>query len=226
MEQAGVIPMVNRINQIVASTELACIFKPGERPSLLGEIDSFLNDPESLVLRISLQHLSYAFHTREIVANAVGRFLLEQARERRFASQPLIVFVDEAHHFLNEQLTENTVDYPLDAFALIAKEGRKYSLTLCLATQRPRDIPEGVLSQMGSFIVHRVINHNDRSVIERAASQADEATMSVLPMLSPGEAVMLGIEFAIPLHIKMKPPKDKPISSGPEYQQYWARGVL
>jgi hypothetical protein len=170
--------------------------------------------------------LSYAFHTREIVANAVGRFLLEQARERRFASQPLIVFVDEAHHFLNEQLTENTVDYPLDAFALIAKEGRKYSLTLCLATQRPRDIPEGVLSQMGSFIVHRVINHNDRSVIERAASQADEATMSVLPMLSPGEAVMLGIEFAIPLHIKMKPPKDKPISSGPEYQQYWARGVL
>ena len=53
----------------------------------------------------------------------------------------------------------------LDAFGLIAKEGRKYGLTCVLATQRPRDIPEDVLSQIGMFVVHRLINERDRQIV-------------------------------------------------------------
>ncbi|OPX24710.1 MAG: hypothetical protein B1H05_04720 [Candidatus Cloacimonas sp. 4484_140] len=44
---------------------------------------------------------------------------------------------------------------------MIAKEGRKYGLNVCIATQRPRDIPEDVLSQIGTLIVHRLINDKE-----------------------------------------------------------------
>jgi DNA helicase HerA-like ATPase len=58
---------------------------------------------------------------------------------------PLLVFIDEAHQFLNKRIGEETNRFELDAFGNIAKEGRKYGLNTIIATQRPRDIPEDVL---------------------------------------------------------------------------------
>lgn len=71
----------------------------------------------------------------------------------------------------------------LDAFELIAKEGRKYGLNICLSTQRPRDITEGVLSQMGTLVVHRLTNDRDREVVERACGEIDRSASSFLPNL-------------------------------------------
>lgn len=220
-EQARVIPLINRIQQIITSKELAPIFQPEDRRSLIDEIESFIQSTSDRILRISLQYLSFSFYAREIVANTVGRLLLEQARESRFMQKPLLIVVDEGHHFLNRNLVEGDLDYPLDAFAVIAKEGRKYGLTICIATQRPRDIPEGVLSQIGTFIVHRVINDFDQQVIERASSQADKTVVLMLPILGPGEAVILGVDFPVPLHVRIQPPKYKPISHGPDFQRCW-----
>jgi uncharacterized protein len=116
-------------------------------------IRNFLASDES-VLRLSLRQLSFRESIREIVANAIGRHLLELGRQGAFVERPLVILVDEAHLFLNQQIGDAHWTYELDAFELIAKEGRKYALTTGLATQRPRDIPEGVLSQIGTFIVH------------------------------------------------------------------------
>ena len=94
-----------------------------------------------------------------------------------------------------------------DAFEIIAKEGRKHGLNLCLTTQRPRDITEGVLSQMGALIVHRLTNDRDREVVERACGEIDRAASSFLPNLKQGEAVILGADFPIPLTIHINKPK-------------------
>jgi len=76
-----------------------------------------------------------------------------------FIKKPLIIFIDEAHLFLNKVIKdEYSIEVELNSFERIAKECRKYGLYLCISTQRPRDIPEGILSQMGTFIVHRLIN--------------------------------------------------------------------
>ena len=109
----------------------------------------------------------------------------------------------------------------LDAFELIAKEGRKYWLTICIATQRPRDIPDAVLSQMGTLIVHRLINEQDREVVEKAAGDIDRAAAAFLPTLAPGEAAIIGVDFPIPLTIKVEKPIHEPKSRGPNYQDSW-----
>jgi hypothetical protein len=222
-EHGGCIGLINRINDILKGTDLAPVFYPDEKPSLFDEIDDFLADPKATVLRVSLQYLSFAYGAREIVANAIGRRLLEMGRDSKFKKNPLVIFLDEAHQFLNSAIVNEENVYPLDSFALIAKEGRKYSLTICLSTQRPRDIPEGVLSQIGTLFVHRLVNDADRSVVERASGDIQASSLSLLPSLAPGEAVVFGVDYPVPLSIQMIPPDDKPDSRGPDFQTYWSR---
>lgn len=220
-EVSRCIPLISRIQDIIQSVELAPLFNAHNKPSLFREIDSFLTDKSSRILRISLQFLSFAHNTREIVANAVGRYLLHLARKNRFMNAPLLVVIDEAHQFLNQTFSGETDSFPLDSFALIAKEGRKYALSICLATQRPRDVPESVLSQLNTMIVHRVINDQDRQMIERASSEIDTSSVSVIPSLAPGEAVIVGANFSIPLVVRVAAPSSPPRSKGPDYQKYW-----
>lgn len=215
------VPLINRIQDIIGSKNLAAIFNPEERPSLFREINTFLSDDDASVLRISLKYLSFEHNTREIVANAVARYLLALGRKSAFRERPVVVFIDEAHQFLDASIKDGDVSYKLDAFSFIAKEGRKYALTLCIATQRPRDIPEGVLSQMGTMVVHRLINHHDREVVEKASAGFDAYSSAAIPTLASGEAVLIGVDFPLPLFIRVKPPTNKPDSRGPNYQKYW-----
>lgn len=173
------------------------------------------------MLRISLRYLPSSLNAPELVANAIGRFLLATAKTGKFLKQPVILFVDEAHQFLNKVLGDENQPYPLDSFELMAKEGRKHSLNPCLSTQRPRDIPEGILSQMGTLIVHRLINDRDREVVERASGDIDRSAAAFLPTLVPGEAVVIGSDFAIPLVISVSQPLAKPVSKGPDFQGSW-----
>ena len=143
------------------------------------------------------------------------------ARGGSFQTSPLVVVVDEAHNFLGRQIGGEDAVARLDAFELIAKEGRKFGLNICLTTQRPRDITEGVLSQMGTLVVHRLTNDRDREVVERACGEIDRSASSFLPNLKPGEAAIIGADFPIPLTIQIYPPEAKPKSDGPDYQKYW-----
>lgn len=215
-------PLITRIQDILRSPELSTIFNFHDKPSLIDEVDSFLADDTVRILRVSLKYLSFAHNAREIVANATGRHLLRLARNGRFRESPLLVVVDEAHQFLDKVTAGEDNNFPLDAFAVIAKEGRKYALNICLSTQRPRDIPASVLSQMGTLVVHRLINDQDRAVVERASTEIDRSSMASLPTLAPGEAVIIGIDFPVPLSVRMEVPTCEPDSKGPDYQQHWS----
>lgn len=220
-DQSACVPLINRITDVIAMEELTCIFKPTKLPSIFDVIARFLKDPKISVLRISFEFLPTSHRVREIVANSLGRFLLQMGRGGRFKEQPMIVFLDEAHQSLNTGLSDMSQEFPLEAFNIIAKEGRKYGLTLCLATQRPRDIPDDVLSQVGTFLVHRLVNDSDRRTIERASGATSQALLEHLPTLAPGEAFLLGIDFPTPMRVRMLSPQKPPRSAGPNYQRFW-----
>lgn len=211
--------LVSRINAILTSPAFSCVFRSSEQ-SILSIIDDFLKGSERL-LRICVSGIAYEYKAREIIANAIGRELLNKARNGDFKEKPVIVIVDEAHNFLGRNIGSEDYIYRLDAFELIAKEGRKYGLNICLATQRPRDITEGVLSQMGTLIVHKLTNDRDREVVERACGEIDRAASSFLPNLKPGEAAIIGVDFPIPLTIQVLKPTITPKSDGPDFQKNW-----
>ena len=213
--------LVSRINAVLTSPAFKSVFQTGGEPSLTEKLEAFVSGTDRL-LRICMSGISYEFRAREIIANAIGRHLLNSARKGVFKRKPLVVLLDEAHNFLGHKIGEEDYIAKLDAFELIAKEGRKYGLNICLASQRPRDITEGVLSQIGTLIVHRLTNDRDREVVERACGEIDRAASAFLPNLRPGEAAVIGADFPIPLTIQVHEPGTRPTSDGPSYQEHWA----
>jgi hypothetical protein len=212
--------LVARINGVLTSPAFACVFDAGNKDAVTTSIDEFMLGSDRL-LRICMSGVAYEYRAREIIANVIGRHLLNIARGGAFQRQPTVVIVDEAHNFLGRHVGSDDFAAKLDAFELIAKEGRKYGLNICLASQRPRDITEGVLSQMGTLIVHRLTNDRDREVVERACGEIDRAASVFLPNLRPGEAAIIGTDFPIPLTIRIHEPSTKPKSDGPKYQEHW-----
>ena len=190
--------------------------KNKDQKDLKEGIQNFLQG-ENSILRLDFSKVSFDYQVREILVNAIGCYLLDEARAGVFKNSPIIVFVDEAHQFLNKSIADEYFSAkPLDAFEQISKEARKYGLFLCIATQMPRDIPLGTLSQMGTFIVHRLINEQDKKAVESAASTANRNSLSFLPILGEGEALLVGVDFPMPLTLKIDTPNKKPDSQTPK----------
>ena len=216
------ISLINRIDSYLSTADLSFLFDPGSKMTIPVAIEQFLCDSSCHDLRISLEGVPFGVNAREILVNAIGRKLLSLARSGRFRKCPVIALLDEAHQFLNKHIGDEFLQVHLDAFSLVAKEGRKYGLSAVIATQRPRDIPEDVLSQMGTMIVHRLVSHFDRETVERASGEIDRGAAAFLPVLGQGEALMIGVDFPLPLAIKIIPPDAPPESKGPDFQNSWA----
>ncbi|SHK41321.1 ATP-binding protein [Paramaledivibacter caminithermalis] len=192
---------------------------PIEESELTSIINKFLGDKDKGLLRISFEKVGFQFQAREIIANAIGKYMLTLARTMKFKENPIVLILDEAHQFLNNKVVDDYFENSsLTAFDQIAKECRKYGLFLCIATQMPRDIPVGTLSQMGTFLVHRLINYNDKESIRHACSSANSSVLSFLPVLGEGEAILTGIDFPMPLTIKINKPKLVPDSKTPRFK--------
>ncbi|MCZ4293156.1 ATP-binding protein [Vibrio sinaloensis] len=213
--------LFTRIQSVIHSPSFHAVFGQSNHESLDNVLSAFLGSDKQ-VLRLCLSSTSYEFNAREILANAIGRKLLSYARGEKFIKQPLLTIVDEAHNFLGKRVGIEEYAIKLDAFEIIAKEGRKYGLNLCLATQRPRDITEGVISQMGTLLVHRLTNSNDREIVERACGEIDKTMIAFLPNLKQGELAVVGVDFPIPLTIQVHQPSPPPLSDSPSYQHYWS----
>ena len=216
-----------RTETLIQSTHFKSIFgfdKTGnEETELVKILDTFFNCPDKKILRIGFDNVGFDFQAREILANAIGKYMLNKARKGDFnpsnnnKNKPAVLLIDEAHQFLNKKVKDEYFEsVNLDAFDSIAKECRKHGLFLCIATQMPRDIPSGTLSQMGTFIVHRLINFNDKEAVSNACSTANKSTLDFLPILGEGEAILTGVDFPMPIIMKFEEPIIKPDSSTPK----------
>jgi DNA helicase HerA-like ATPase len=215
--------LISRIYDLIQAEDAMAVLAPeDDRPSVLKVIDDFVKGPPA-ILRVSLRSLPSAYFLRELVVNAIGGHLLRRARQGAYDKRPVLVAVDEAHQFFGRTIGDEYVSSRLENFDSIAKEGRKYGLTVCMATQRPADLPAGVISQAGMLLVHRLADGRDRERIEQASSELDREAAQLLPTLVPGEAVFVGVDFPVPMAVKVMMPEHKPFSAGPQYHRSWKR---
>lgn len=220
--------LLMRISNILLNQNFKSIlgFNKDSNTDLISTIEDFLNNTEHSLLRIGFEDVEYESQAREILANAIAKYLLNTARKGRFDNKvdkdkiPIVLFVDEAHQFINKSVKDEYFEsLKLEAFDQIAKECRKYGLFLCISTQMPRDIPVGTLSQMGTFIVHRLINPFDKEAIANACNSANRNTLDFLPSLGEGEAILTGVDFPMPIIMKVDMPLKEPNSTTPTIGQ-------
>jgi len=132
-------------------------------------------------------------------------------------SQPLLVVVDEAHRFLPEG--ESSV--ASNAFARIAKEGRKYGVGLAIVTQRPSDVDQAILSQCGTMLALRLTNTRDRNSVAAALPDDLGGLADLLPSLRTGEMLAIGSAVPVPSRVRVRKAIHKPIGDDPPLPEAW-----
>ena len=105
----------------------------------------------------------------------------------------------------------------------IAKEGRKYGVSLGLITQRPSDLAEGVLSQCGTIIAMRLNNDRDQAFVKSAMPEGSRGFLDVIPALRNRECIVCGEGVSIPIRVAFDDlERDRrPASSDPLFSELW-----
>jgi DNA helicase HerA-like ATPase len=129
----------------------------------------------------------------------------------------LNIIIDEAHNILSKQSfreAEEWKDYRLETFEEIIKEGRKFGVFLTIASQRPNDISDTIISQAHNYFIHQLINERDLQTISKAVSYIDKITEESIPTLPVGTCIFSGIATPMPLKLKVDelPENKKPAS--------------
>jgi len=123
---------------------------------------------------------------------------------------PIALFCDEAHLYI-PQNTRNSVEARgLHNFERIAKEGRKYGISLVVISQRPADVSKTVLSQCSNFVAMRLTNSDDQNVIRRLFPDNLGDFTELLPILDIGECIIVGDDSLLPSRILVTKPKVRP----------------
>ena len=138
--------------------------------------------------------------------------------------RPLAFICDEAHLYLPKKEGQNPVELrAIEAFEKIAKEGRKYGVSLMIVSQRPSDVSETVLSQCNNVIALRLTNSNDQATVKKMMPESLEGLLDVLPIMDIGEALVVGDAVLLPSRIRIEPPSEKPLSATIEFWTEWRK---
>jgi DNA helicase HerA-like ATPase len=100
---------------------------------------------------------------------------------------PISIFADEAHIYLSDSASNQA---PRESAERIAKEGRKYGISLTVISQRPREMSSTILSQCGSFLCLRISNPDDQSYVRNLLPDSVRGITSMFSSLRRGEAIL------------------------------------
>ncbi len=135
------------------------------------------------------------------------------------ATIPFHIFLEEAHRYVQEDQDKFLLGY--NVFERIAKEGRKYGLILDLISQRPVDLSDTVMAQMGSFIIFKMTHPRDLEYITKMLPNISEEIVEKQKTLQPGTCVAFGRAFKIPMIIQMEKPNPVPESNNCDVYHEW-----
>lgn len=137
--------------------------------------------------------------TRRIHAEYVERtekFLGSQKEEDK--PRQLMITIEEAHKFLNPQAAKQTI------FGTIAREMRKYYVSLLVVDQRPSGIDPEIISQIGTKIVAQLNDEKDIQAVLTGINNASSLRSILTTLDSKKQALLLGHALTMPVVIQTR----------------------
>ncbi len=202
--------MMNRIERLNANVELQRIINTKENI-----VDGIIDGKDEITI------IEADFDRREldVLIFIFSKLLYKRAIEDRGKKNILVVF-EEAHRYINEADVE---DYSLGNFYIerLAREGRKFSLSLVISSQRPSELSRVVLSQCNSFIVHRLTNKSDLDFVSRVLRADNLELIKVIPGLEKQYAITTGEAFNYSDIVKITDAEPVTDSKDPEVIANW-----
>jgi len=143
---------------------------------------------------------------------------------REEKTRPILLVCEEAHRYVpNEKNSDGSSVAKI--LSRIAKEGRKYGISLGLITQRPSDLAEGVLSQCGTIISMRLNNERDQAFVKAAMPEGARGFLDSIPALRNRECIICGEGVAIPIRVSFDTLEEhkRPASEDPSFVELWSK---
>lgn len=169
--------------------------------------------------------------SREMLPSLLAELIMQDASEAKGDSTPRLIttiVIDEAHNLLGYDAEKNDLihDNTLRVFERVIKEGRKFGVFLCLASQRPSDISPTITSQIHNYFIHKLVNPNDIERIRKTVSFMGESSLSMLSALGQGECIVSGPSLYMPqyVYIEQLDKDNQPNSS--DLQLFGHGGIL
>jgi len=159
-----------------------------------------------------------------VVVSVLARMVFDFAIwSRTEAQRPLLLVCEEAHRYVPKDENAENGQAVRKILERIAKEGRKYGVSLGLITQRPSDLAEGVLSQCGTIVSMRLNNDRDQACVRAAMPEGARGFLDAIPALRNRECIVCGEGVAIPIRVRFDDlePEKRPASSDPSFARLW-----
>ena len=139
---------------------------------------------------------------------------------------PITFVCEEAHRYV--PIDKSLGFEPTKkAISRIAKEGRKYGVSLCMVTQRPAELDPTILSQCNTIFSMRLTNERDQDILRAGISDAAASLLEFMSTMGTGEAITFGEGVALPTRIKfdMLAADEMPKSNTASFTTNWARDL-
>ncbi|MBV9784489.1 MAG: ATP-binding protein [Acidisphaera sp.] len=135
---------------------------------------------------------------------------------------PLLLICEEAHRYAPQHVGMG-FEPAKWALSRIAKEGRKYGISLGVISQRPAELDATILSQCNTVFAFRMSNERDQEIIQATLSEASSAMLAALPFLSNSEAIGIGEGLPIPMRLRFGalPGNERPRSTSASFSERW-----
>jgi DNA helicase HerA-like ATPase len=156
-----------------------------------------------------------------VLSRIVFDFAVWSRGERR---RPVVLICEEAHRYIPSRSISRTSSVR-DVLERIAKEGRKYGVSLGLVTQRPSDLAEGALSQCGTIVSLRLNNERDQDFVKAALPEGGRSLLDAIPALRNRECIISGEGVAAPIRVRLDDlaAEKRPMSDDPIFSELWVK---
>lgn len=187
--------------------------KVSELSEWFGRLGIGANGPKVSILDLSM----LSNEVLPFACAVVGRILLE-ARECLPAADrykhPWVLILEEAHNYARPARADEDRGHKLArlSYERIAKEGRKFGLSLIIASQRPSEISPTIISQCANFVCHRLQNPDDIDHFRRIIPMQARRLLDQVTILASGEAIVFGSAFHVPTRVQFDRPAPGPYS--------------
>ena len=203
------------------------LFNPGKyADESENDLHDLLNDWIGNNERLTILDLAgVPFSVLDITVGLITRFVFDSmfwGRHETYTGRqrPLFIAYEEAHSYLNKSEFSN---YSKDAVERIFKEGRKFGIGAMIISQRPSEITDTILAQIGTFIALRLTNSSDQSIVKASAPDNLISLIDLLPTLRTGEALVVGEAVRIPTRVRIPLMTPRPASDDPKLVECWRK---
>jgi uncharacterized protein len=215
--------LIMRIRTMLSDSRMRSIISGNDSITL----EKWLNDYVSGIVVIDLSLVpSDVLHLIVSVISRMTFEALQRYRRQNGNVLPTVLTLEEAHNFIirhgeNDEVSQTQICS--QTFDKIAREGRKFGLSLMISSQRPSELSPTILSQCNTFLLHRIVNDRDQDLIKRMVPDNIGSLLKELPILPTRKAILLGWASSIPILVEMNDlaKKYRPKSDDPDFWEVW-----